>query len=150
MVVNSRSLMYLSSDDWEEPITPSHLLIGRLIRSLLEISEENENQLEVTWKLLNKRMTHLHNMINHFWRRWKTEYFLELRDVHRHQGKGKRGEKIAVGDVVVIHSDAKKRGSWSLGRVVERLRGKDGQIREQLCRLKIVDSNKFISTFVPT
>ena len=33
-IVNSRPLSYISSEDLEEPLTPSHLLTGRRIRSL--------------------------------------------------------------------------------------------------------------------
>ena len=34
MVVNSRPLSYVSTEDAEEPLTPSHLLIGRKVLSL--------------------------------------------------------------------------------------------------------------------
>ena len=34
MIVNSRPLLYISSDDLEEPLTPSHLLIGDRVLSL--------------------------------------------------------------------------------------------------------------------
>ena len=33
-IINSRPLSYVSSDDTEEPLTPSHLLVGRRILSL--------------------------------------------------------------------------------------------------------------------
>ena len=33
-IINSRPLSYISSDDTEEPLTPSHLLVGRRILSL--------------------------------------------------------------------------------------------------------------------
>ena len=34
MVVNSRPLSYMSTEDAEEPLTPSHLLTGRRVLSL--------------------------------------------------------------------------------------------------------------------
>ena len=36
-IVNSRPLPYLASSDMEEPLTPSHLLIGRRVLNLLDI-----------------------------------------------------------------------------------------------------------------
>ena len=33
-IVSSRSLLYLTSGDMEEPLTPSHLLIGRQVLNL--------------------------------------------------------------------------------------------------------------------
>ena len=33
-VINSRLLLYVSADDLEEPLTPSHLLVGRRLLNL--------------------------------------------------------------------------------------------------------------------
>ena len=42
-------------------------------------------QLMLTTEHLDRRMKHLTNgLLNHFWRRWRNEYLLELRD----DGKG--------------------------------------------------------------
>ena len=42
-IINSRPLSYVSSDDTEEPLTPSHLLVGRIILRL----PDNLNYLEL-------------------------------------------------------------------------------------------------------
>ena len=34
MVINSRPLSYITGDDMEEPLTPSHLMIGKRLLSL--------------------------------------------------------------------------------------------------------------------
>ena len=34
MILNSRPLSYVSTEDLEEPLTPSHLLMGRRVLSL--------------------------------------------------------------------------------------------------------------------
>ena len=106
MVINSRPLSYVSADDMEEPLTPSHLLIGRRVMSLPDhIYHEITDEDEVNSHLLNKRARHLNYTLNRFWVRWRNEYLLELREAHRHSGGSPNALPIAVGDVVVVHSD---------------------------------------------
>ena len=48
-VINSRPLTYLSSDDLDEPLTPSHFLCGRRILTLPDgLSEDNNSDEEFT------------------------------------------------------------------------------------------------------
>ena len=47
--------------------------------------------------------------------------------MHRFQGHGTPGDQIVVGDIVIVHSDERKRGFWNLGRVEELIKGSDGQ-----------------------
>ena len=120
MVINSRPLTYVSQSDLDEPITPSHLLIGRRIMSLPEcLLYEDDDDYTVTPRLLSKRMKHMEEIMNHFWRRWKTEYLMMLHEAHRFGPHGIKGEYISVGDVVIIHNEDKKGGFWKLGRVEE-------------------------------
>ena len=59
MIVNSRPISYMSTDDLEEPLTPSHLLIGRRVLSLpdnLCYREEIDDDIEITPTCLGKRM----------------------------------------------------------------------------------------------
>ena len=61
MIVNSRPLSYVTSEDLDEPITPSHLLIGRRILSVpdnLCYSDDDETY-EVTRAVLTKRMKYI-------------------------------------------------------------------------------------------
>ena len=69
--------------------------------------------------LLTKRARHLEQTVTHFWRRWKKEYLLELRESHRyHRGKSD-AKQIEIDDVVVIHDEDHPRSFWRLGRVKE-------------------------------
>ena len=48
LVLNSRPPTYLHFDDVEEPLTPSHLVVGRRLMTLSEdcvIKEENESDI---------------------------------------------------------------------------------------------------------
>ena len=87
MIINSRPLYYVSPDDLEEPLTPSHLLVGRRLLSLPDnlcyYRDVDDDDFEVNPSCLNKRLKYLNNILNQFWRRWRTEYLLELRESHR-------------------------------------------------------------------
>ena len=90
-IVNSRPLSFISSDDLEEPLTPSHLLIGRSALSLpdnLYYWDEDDDNLEVNPSFLNKRLKYFRTILDRFWKRWRDEYLLELRDSHRYSSGG--------------------------------------------------------------
>lgn len=84
MIVNSQSLSYLSMDSVQEPITPSHLLTGRRVMSLPDGPYNNELIEDINTRIadITKRMVHLNKVLEHFLRRWKKEYLLELRESH--------------------------------------------------------------------
>ena len=70
-VLNSRPLTYLYSEDVEEPLTPSHLVIGRRLLTLpvepLQIDDwDFGDHLTAT-----KRYRYLADRIQHFRRRWQ-------------------------------------------------------------------------------
>ncbi len=138
-VINSRPLTYVSSDDFEQPLTPAHLLSGRRLLSLPDgiYCKDMEEDFETTPQLLTKRLIYLNRILNEFWKQWRTEYLLELREAHRHGRKTSDTEAIGVGDIVLVHDDSKQRGFWQLARarVVELVVGRDGQTRGAVLKL---------------
>ena len=63
-------------------------------------------------------------------------YLLELREAHRLRGSLlSTGRKIRVGDIVVVHSDEKRRGFWNLGKIEDTIVGVDGEIRGAVVRV---------------
>ena len=85
-------------------------------------------------------MDHLNKTLDHFWRCWKTEYLLELRESHRYgPNTDLRGTSLSEGDVVLIHSDSKLRGFWKLVRIQKLIKGHDSQMRGAVVRVPAND-----------
>ena len=137
MIMNSRPLTYTSTDDLEEPLTPSHLFMGRRILSLPEGSVDDEiddNDYHVSQDDLNKRLQYLSRVMNHFWRRWRSEYLVELRNEHGRVNKQHGTESVCAGDIVIVHDKDHPRGFWKLGKVESLITGHDGLSRGVVVR----------------
>ena len=66
--LNNRLLTYLSAEEFDKALTPSHL-----------ICSGNE---ELNPYVLNKRQKYLSSLLRHWWDRWKYEYLVNLRESH--------------------------------------------------------------------
>ena len=72
------------TSDMEEPLTPSHLLLGRPVLSKpdhVRVTGDPDNEdFTPTPTQLNDRVKRLNGALNYFWTRWRNEYLLELKD----------------------------------------------------------------------
>ena len=149
MIVNSRPLSYVSTEDIEEPLTPSHLLVGQRILSLPDITlrqsvHETDYIIELTSDSLSRRMNYLRKTLNHFWKRWQAEYLLQLRDCHRLYTKSdKRGNPLHEGQIVLMHSEKCLRGFWKLAKVEKLIQGSDGHVRGAVIRLPTNSAGRY-------
>ena len=139
-IINSRPLSYISSSDLEESLTPSHLMIGRRILNLPDnlgyLLDPADEEFTVDPTQLRKRARYLSSTLNHFWKRWRSEYLVELREFHRQSNHHFPMQPfIATGDVVVVHDENLPRGFWKLGRVEEVIASRDGRVRGAAVRL---------------
>ena len=116
-VLNSCPLSYVSSYDLEEPLTPSHLTVGRRLMNFPDRLLHEPEDFETTPDVLTKRVRYLSRTLEHFWKRWRREYLTELRNSHGYHRNSAGGNLISVGDVVVIHDSDQPRSFWRLGRV---------------------------------
>jgi hypothetical protein len=82
---------------------------------------------EVTREDLTRRMKHIGKVVNDFWKRWRSEYLLELREAHRYSQVPKSSVD-PIGDIVIIHDENQSRGLWKLGKI-ELIQGADGEVR---------------------
>ena len=144
-VLNSRPLSYVSSEDLDEPITPSHLILGRRLLSLPDnldyLCDPDDEEFTLNKSQVTSRVRHLNNLLNHFWKRWRTEYLNCLREVHSQLPRRTQGDRsvIATGDVVVVKDEHLPRGQWKLGVVQEVLTGRDGFTRAAVVRVAASD-----------
>ncbi|CAB4040094.1 E3 ubiquitin- ligase DZIP3 [Paramuricea clavata] len=148
--LNSRPLTYVSTEDLDEPITPSHLINGTRINSLPDAVKPGEESRieEITNNKVARRVSYLKTLKEHFWLRWKNEYLLELRNAHRQKTTRHKGNCIKVGDVVVIHEENVRRVKWKLGRIEKLIEGKDGAIRGAVVR-KLTDKGGKCTEIIP-
>ncbi|XP_078366089.1 uncharacterized protein LOC144650313 [Oculina patagonica] len=123
--LNSRPLTYEYDEVEHEVLTPSHLIYGRKIQSMpdeiAEEPEENESSCYERFRYLTERLTH-------FWKRWRNEYLVNLREFHRAKS-GRAVRQVKVGDVVAVFEENKKRGKWKLAVVESLITGRDSVVR---------------------
>ena len=71
---------------------------------------------------MEQRFLLLQNLVSSFWTKWKRDYLVHLQVRKRWY---KDGEKLGVGDMVLIAEDNKPPLYWRLGRVLEAYKGND-------------------------
>ena len=117
--INSRPLTYVG--DTENPLTPSHFLIGRSSAlnpvTVDEYCEEMDNL-----ELRDKCETHA---VNEFWKIWQDSYIRNLPPM----GIKKPNNDIKVGTLVLVREEGKPRLQWPLGIVTKTFAGRDGLTR---------------------
>ena len=130
----------------EEPITPSHLIVGHRILNLpdnLDAECDLKNsEFAINSNQVNARVKHLNQVLNYFWKRWRTEYLNILREIHAHISKRHLADtkaQVSVGDIVIVKDDHQPRGLWKLGIVQELLQGRDGQTRAAVVKVAARD-----------
>ena len=129
-ILNSHPLTYVSSDtDDKEPITPSHLLHGRLLVSLphYAVQEDELNDPTCGETTDMRRSARVQALLqSHFWSRWRMEYLTALHESYRTTGCN--SQTVKVGDVVLIHDDTPS-VKWRLAVIESVNMGGDGLIR---------------------
>ena len=122
-VINSRPISYIGSEpDVPEPLSPAKFLLGR------DTQDNNFFELETLATAPEFGEAYLRQMstLKGFWERWKCEYLPLLNATH---GKLKGSNRIRVGDVVLVHTDDKKKHLWPIGRITALHQSGDGRVR---------------------
>lgn len=131
-VCYGRPLSYLSSDNTElEPLSPSHLSIGKRLVSLpttLESLHIGSSSPASRRRLIARR-----KLMESICKRRKKEYLLLLRSCHENRRAAE--PQIHIGDVVILEDDFTFKLFFKLGRADVLHPGKDGISRAGTVRL---------------
>ena len=121
---SNRPLSYTLDVENVEALTPNKLIYGRNINIEVENNETNE----IIEPDITKRAVYLRKLLDHFWKRWNSEYLINLREYHKN--KNLKNELTPnVGDVVLIFDDKIKRSQWRMGRIHNLIYSRDGKVR---------------------
>ena len=82
--LNSRLLTYVAADDVQEPLTPAHLLTGYRLLGLPDphsvLEQDADFVVSGDRSSITTRMEYTRCLLRHFWKRWRSEYLISLRD----------------------------------------------------------------------
>lgn len=118
MRINNRPLTYFDDDiNHPQPLTPSHLIHGRRLRSL-PVTEDKlrDPDYGCTHDHMNQRYSYLNQRLKHWEKIWKTEYLASLREKFYGAQDPDQKENIKVGDIVFVDAEG-NRDTWPLGKI---------------------------------
>ena len=122
-IVNNTPMTEVSNyPDDPMPITPAMLLT---LKDSVEHSKIDEYDEKDLLSYGTKRWRRVQFLAQEFWRRWNSDYILNLN--RRHKWKV-RNSCIAVGDVVLVKGKS-KRNCWPIGRVSHVRKSSDDLVR---------------------
>ncbi len=126
LIVNTRPLTHIPIDaEDDEAITPNHFILGSSNgdKPLCEI-DENHLPSNKSWKISQM-------FADHFWKRFTHQY---LPDLARRTKWYTPVRPLQEGDLVFIVDGKNVRGSWPRGKVVDIVKGVDGQVRSAVIK----------------
>ena len=135
-VVNSRPLVYIGDDiDANITLTPGHFLTMNPKTGITELQYDTNdpdfNPYESSTERLLKTWKKGQKLLNDFWKIWRDEYLLSLRERYQKvlkSGRIQSSYSPSVDDVVLVKENA-PRGCWKLGKVTELVTSRDECIR---------------------
>ncbi|XP_043479022.1 uncharacterized protein LOC122509221 [Leptopilina heterotoma] len=125
-IINSRPLTYVSENS-DDLIPLSPMLF------LQEIKQSGTPDLDMLYaEKLNKKLTYRKKIFDDLRTRFRQEYLSQLL---LKNGK-KENRNVKINDIVLIGNDFQKRLDWPLARIVDFIKGRDGQIRTCILKTK--------------
>ncbi|GFU82589.1 integrase catalytic domain-containing protein [Trichonephila clavipes] len=122
-ILNSRPLVSLDCDNDPDSLnilTPSHFLIGEVITSSPEHTNDDKLSLRSRWDIVQKNEVR-------FLEKVENGYYLS--NLQNRTKWKSPNHNIKVGEIVIIKEDNIPPATWPLGKVIETHPGKDGVVR---------------------
>eukprot|EP00795_Rhopilema_esculentum_P007709 gene7709-13536_t len=114
--------------------------LGLQMITLPERYFEEDIDYNETADVARKREQHVARVFQHYWRRWKKEYLIDLREYHKVPNKTRDRPNINIGDVVTVQDEnIRNRIEWKLGRVADLIIGRDDVTRG--ARIQLANGN---------
>ena len=85
--------------------------------------------------ILSKIWRTMETILNGYWKRFKTDYLLELRNAH--ERKPRDSIPLAVGDICLLNDPSPSRSFWPICRVLSLFGGGRTDLRQRSCLVKI-------------
>ncbi|XP_052764084.1 uncharacterized protein LOC128206005 [Mya arenaria] len=135
-VVNARPLVYVDDDiNSTITLTPGHFLTLNPRVGVPEIDDDTDDlpyipcestadKLLAMWKKGN-------SLLNLFWKMWRDDYLLSLRErtqTHLKSGRIQSSAQPCAGDVILV-KDELPRGCWKMGKIKRLRTSGDGYVR---------------------
>jgi hypothetical protein len=141
MVINNRPLAYIRDDDLDDALTPHHLIHGR---NAFKQAKAIDFVPTMGLEKCKRRLLHVRKVLKDCWARVRCSYLNELRQMNIYRKTlGENTRRISVRDVVLIKDDELSvRTQWRMGKVLELVKGCDGQIRGAKLKVLSKTGNK--------
>ena len=133
-IINARPLgvQSVEGDDFLAPITPNHLLHGRADDAV----DYDDDEEFVGPEKLTRRARYVARVLDDWWTIWFQTVFPKLVPSYKWLQKCRA---VSVGDVCLMKYAGIKKGTYTLGKVIERKVSKDGLVREVKLQYSIRD-----------
>eukprot|EP00794_Sanderia_malayensis_P015551 gene15551-biopygen13262 len=92
------------------------------------IASDGHYEIVSTHDTLSRRARYNRKVLSQFTARWRNEYLSSLLAAFRPKDKA-REPVVAVGDIVILKDEQRKRCFWKMCKVLELFKGNDGSIR---------------------
>ncbi|GFU16168.1 integrase catalytic domain-containing protein [Trichonephila clavipes] len=101
-------------------LTPGHFLIGRPLQSLPgpDMTDKLDSHLS-QWQKLTK-------FVQFIWRKWRLDYLNNLQARHKWQFEK---ENVTPNSMVTLKDENLSPCKWTMGRILEIVKGSDGKVR---------------------
>ena len=84
--------------------------------------------------------------MNHFWQRWLQEW---LPSIGRRNKWTQKEQNIKLDEIVLVVWPDTQRGKWPLGRIVETIKGTDGNVRKVIVLVNGKKYERGLNTIYP-